>query len=343
MYSDMSMRTIASWLSNMNSASARASSVLPTPVGPRNRNVPIGRSGSWRPARERRSALATASTASSWPITRWCRRSSMWTSFSTSPSSRRETGMPVHLATTSATSSASTSSLRNGAPPSAALRCRLQPPPAALELGDLAVAQLGGALEVGLALGPLDLAVRLLEALLAVADRRDRVLLAPATAPSSRPTARAARRARARSPRAAPRTPRRVSFASACSSISSCMMRRSTSSISVGIESISMRSARGRLVDQVDRLVGQEAVGDVAVRERRRGDDRRVLDAHAVVDLVALLEAAQDRDRVLRRRARRRAPAGSGARAPRPSRCACGTRRAWWRRRRAARRARAWA
>jgi hypothetical protein len=35
-----------SWLSNMNSASARASSVLPTPVGPRKRNVPIGRSGS---------------------------------------------------------------------------------------------------------------------------------------------------------------------------------------------------------------------------------------------------------------------------------------------------------
>ena len=34
MYSDMSMRTIASCVSNMNSASARASSVLPTPVGP---------------------------------------------------------------------------------------------------------------------------------------------------------------------------------------------------------------------------------------------------------------------------------------------------------------------
>ena len=52
----------------MNSASARASSVLPTPVGPRNRNVPIGRSGSLSPARERRSAFETASTASSWPI-----------------------------------------------------------------------------------------------------------------------------------------------------------------------------------------------------------------------------------------------------------------------------------
>ena len=33
----------------MNSASARASSVLPTPVGPRKTNEPIGRFGSWRP------------------------------------------------------------------------------------------------------------------------------------------------------------------------------------------------------------------------------------------------------------------------------------------------------
>ena len=112
MYSDMSMRTIACSESNMNSASARASSVLPTPVGPMNRKVPIGRLGSWSPARERRSAFETASTASSWPITRSCRRSSMWISFSTSDSISFETGMPVHLATTSATSSSSTSSLR---------------------------------------------------------------------------------------------------------------------------------------------------------------------------------------------------------------------------------------
>src|SRR4030081_213244 len=53
MYSDMSILIIASWLSNMNSASARASSVFPTPVGPMNRNVPIGRAGSWRPAPQR--------------------------------------------------------------------------------------------------------------------------------------------------------------------------------------------------------------------------------------------------------------------------------------------------
>ena len=92
------------------------------------------------------------------------------------------------------------------------------------------------------------------------------------------------------------------SFLSAWSSISSCWMRRSTASISVGIESISMRRPRGGLVDQVDRLVGQEAVRDVALRQRGRGDDRRVLDAHAVVHLVALLEPAQDRDRVLHAR-----------------------------------------
>ena len=56
---------------------------------------------------------------------------------------------------------------------------------------------------------------------------------------------------------------------------------------------------RRRLVDQVDRLVGQEAVGDVAMRQRRRGDDRGVGDAHAVMLLVLVLQAAQDRDRVL--------------------------------------------
>src|SRR3954462_5841034 len=85
MYSDMSMRTIASVESNMNSASARASSVLPTPVGPRKRKLPIGRSGSLRPARERRSAALTALTASSWPMTRSWRRSSMCTSFAVPP------------------------------------------------------------------------------------------------------------------------------------------------------------------------------------------------------------------------------------------------------------------
>ena len=76
-------------------------------------------------------------------------------------------------------------------------------------------------------------------------------------------------------------------------------MRRSTSSISVGTEDSSIADPRGGLVDQVDRLVGEEAVGDVAVAEHRGGDQRGVGDADAVVRLVALLEPAQDRDRVL--------------------------------------------
>ena len=59
--------------------------------------------------------------------------------------------------------------------------------------------------------------------------------------------------------------------------------------------------ARG-FVHQVDRLVGQEPVGDVAVRQRRRGDQRAIGDAHAVMQLVFLLDAAQDRDGVLDRR-----------------------------------------
>src|SRR5207237_213104 len=59
--------------------------------------------------------------------------------------------------------------------------------------------------------------------------------------------------------------------------------------------------ARGRLVDQVDGLVGQEAVGDVTLRKHHGGDDRGVLDANAVVHLVALLQPAEDRDRVLER------------------------------------------
>ena len=89
------------------------------------------------------------------------------------------------------------------------------------------------------------------------------------------------------------------SFLSASRSISSCWMRRSTSSISTRGGLDLHLQPRGGLVDQVDRLVGEEAVGDVALRERRGGDDRRVGDADAVVDLVALLEPAQDRDRVV--------------------------------------------
>jgi hypothetical protein len=52
---------------------------------------------------------------------------------------------------------------------------------------------------------------------------------------------------------------------------------------------------RRRFIGEVDGLVTQEAIGDVPVREHRRRHERGVLDAHAVMDLVALLEPAEDR------------------------------------------------
>ena len=55
----------------------------------------------------------------------------------------------------------------------------------------------------------------------------------------------------------------------------------------------------GRLVDEVDRLVGQLAAADVAVGQHRGRDQGGVGDLHAVVRLVLLLQATQDRDRVL--------------------------------------------
>lgn len=70
MYSDMSRRMRLSSLSNRASARALASSVLPTPVGPRNRKLPMGLFTSLMPERARRMASATLVTASSWPMTR---------------------------------------------------------------------------------------------------------------------------------------------------------------------------------------------------------------------------------------------------------------------------------
>ena len=99
--------------------------------------------------------------------------------------------------------------------------------------------------------------------------------------------------------------------------------------------------ARRRLVDQIDRLVGQEAVGDVALRQFGRGDDRRVGDVDAVVHFVASPAGRAGSRSWPRPTARRRAPSGSAAPAPHPSRRTCGIRSAWSRRCSAVRRARA--
>ena len=91
-------------------ASARHSSVLPTPVGPRKRKLPTGRAGSFRPTRLRRMARATADTASSCPIIRFFSSASRFFRRSVSSLSSPVTGISVQCETTAATSAAVTSS-----------------------------------------------------------------------------------------------------------------------------------------------------------------------------------------------------------------------------------------
>src|SRR6266849_6024876 len=98
MNSDMSSLIRLSSESKRYSASARASSVFPIPVGPRKMNDPIGRRGSLSPARARRTACETVLMASSWPTIRRCSSSSMRSRRDVSSSTRRDTGTPVHAA-----------------------------------------------------------------------------------------------------------------------------------------------------------------------------------------------------------------------------------------------------
>ena len=80
------------------------------------------------------------------------------------------------------------------------------------------------------------------------------------------------------------------------------MMRRSRRSIASGLESISMRMREAASSIRSMALSGSWRSRDVAMRKRGGGDDRRVGDFDAVVNFVALLQAAQDRDGVFDRR-----------------------------------------
>src|SRR5215212_7193620 len=109
MNSDMSKRIIERSEPKRNSASERATSVLPTPVGPKNRNEPTGRCGFLSPARERRMERARAEMAGRCAMTRLRSSSSMRRSFCVSSSFREVMGMPVQRAMTSSMSSRVTS------------------------------------------------------------------------------------------------------------------------------------------------------------------------------------------------------------------------------------------
>ena len=213
----------------------RASSVLPTPDGPRKTNEPVGRLGSLRPARERRIAFEMTSIAGCWPMTRLCSSSSMRISFAVSASVSLKTGMPVHIETMSAISS---SPIDGRSPPvSPASHCSSSSRFFVVSLRSL--------------------------------------------------------------------SRRFAAFSNSCASIAASFSRRV---VSISCSSSRLAGRRGHrldphprrgLVDQVDRLVGQEAVGDVAVGELAGGLQRVVGDRHLVVLLVAVAQAAQDLDGLL--------------------------------------------
>ena len=171
----MSMRTIARSSSNRKSASALASSVLPTPVGPRNRNEPVGRLGSATPARVRRTASDTAATALRLPDDALAQFVFHPQQLGGLALEHPPAGMPVHADTTSAMSSGPTSSLSMTS--SCASGGRQRGVELLLDLRDAPVAQLGGLGQVTVALGALGLAAQRLQLLLELADDVDGVLL----------------------------------------------------------------------------------------------------------------------------------------------------------------------
>ncbi len=97
-YSLISSRTKRSESSaspKKNRASVRASSVLPTPVGPVKSNTPSGRPGSFKPALKVSTELVAARHASAWPITSVSKKILTSSSSSDTSSRRKISGNPV--------------------------------------------------------------------------------------------------------------------------------------------------------------------------------------------------------------------------------------------------------
>ena len=259
-------------------------------------NEPMGRLGSLSPARERRMALATRSSAASWPTTRWRRRSSMVTSFLTSPSSIFETGIPVHLETMRATSSSSTSSLSMRLPPWLSI-CLRELGEFLLRLRNQAEANLCDALVVALAQLGLLFDLQLFDLFLEGANARDEIFFFLPVRFERVGFLANFGELFFNNPETLARV--RVVFFLQRLLFDFELRGFALELIDVGRQRIDLDAQRcGGFVDQVDGLVGQEAVGDVAMRERGRGNDGRIFDAHAVMHFVFFFQAAKNRDGV---------------------------------------------
>ena len=301
MYSDMSTRIIARSSSNRKSASVRASSVLPTPVGPRNRNEPIGRCGSDSPARDRRIALATAATAD--VLTDDALVEHLF-----EPHELRQLAFhqPGHGDAGPFGDDLGDVLLVDLFLQHGAVALQLAEPlrhrvDLTLDHRNVAVAELGRALEIAVALGALGVEARLLQPFLAGLDRRDRVLLRLPVRDHA--VAVLLQRLELCLQQVETLLARVVGFLGERGPLDLELADAPLDDVDLERHRIDLDAqARGGFVDEVDRLVGKLAAADVPVGEHGRGNERGVLDPHAVVHLVALLQAAQDRDRVLDRR-----------------------------------------
>ena len=167
-----------------------------------------------------------------------------------------------------------------------------------LQRGQLAVLQPGRGLEVAVALRALDLALQLVDALLELTDpvqpgllplppgieRVELLGLVGHLGPQLRE----------------PLDGRLVGLLGERQLLHLQPVDRAAQHVDLDRAGVDLHPLLGRgLVDEVDRLVRQEPRGDVAVGQGGRGDERAVADLHLVVRLVARVEPAQDRDRVL--------------------------------------------
>ena len=244
MYSDMSIRTIACSESNMNSASARASSVLPTPVGPMKRKRADRAVGVLQPgarAAQRVGHGLDGLVLADHALVQALLHVHELLATSDSMQPRHGDARPAghHLGHVLVVDLL----LEEGAVGLQLAQLRLLlAVTSSLELGDLAVAQLGGALRgrrrarrarrrggpaPGCSLAPR------MASMASFSPCQCAFISFERSRRSASSRSIASRRATLASS---------FSFFSAWCSISSCWMRRSTSSISSGIESISMRS-----------------------------------------------------------------------------------------------------
>ena len=208
--------------------------------------------------------------------------------------------MPVHLLTILAMSSSSTSSFNMRATPcfACAVLRGVQLLQLGFELGQFAVLDLRGAIELALAGLLFGFEAQGFDLLLQFADAADGfALLGPAGAQGGDLLRAASASSRSTSLQALDAVG--VGLALEGGALDFERGGLALELIDLGGHGADLNGERGGgFVDEVDGLVGQEAVADVAMRERGRGDDGRVLDAHVVVRLVALFEAAQDGDGV---------------------------------------------